>query len=174
MIKLDIGSGGKSPDDSFISVDKYVLTADIIADMWDLPYKDGEVDVIFAAHCLEHISKFKVVITLKEWERVLKIGGKLQIIVPDLVWACKWWLEHPYNNWAMDTIYGNQLHEGQFHMTGFTPDIMRFYLEETPGLKLEKVEYFLGTLEDIYKTYEIGDKIEQRVINFELSRVEHG
>lgn len=174
MIKLDIGAGGKSSDPSFISVDKYVLEADIIADMWDLPFEDEVVDVIFASHCLEHISKFKVHDTLKEWERVLKFGGRAQIIVPDLVWCCLWAARHPNRAWGLDVVYGNQKHEGEFHKTGFTPEIMFAYLEETPNLVVAKWEYFAGTLEDIDKDYESlpeSTVIFQRCINFELLKV---
>jgi predicted SAM-dependent methyltransferase len=174
MIKLDIGAGGPSGDDSFISIDKYVESADIKADMWELPFADGEVDIIYASHCLEHISKYMVMPTLLEWKRVLKVGGRLQVLVPDLTWACMWWLQHPYNNWCMDIIYGNQKHEGQFHKTGFTPDIMRYYIQDIPGLEIRKITYFGGTIEDIYKTYKEGDVLEQRVINFEIERVEDG
>jgi predicted SAM-dependent methyltransferase len=170
-IKLDIGAGGKSSDDSFISVDRYVQSADIIADMWDLPYEDGVVDVIFASNCLEHVSKFQVFPTLKEWERVLKVGGKLQIIVPDLIWACKWFIKQPTTGWSMDIIFGHQKHEGEFHKTGFTPEIMQLYLEDIPGLQLQRVAYLGMSLEDVDKEYQNGDKIEQRAINFEILRV---
>jgi predicted SAM-dependent methyltransferase len=174
MIKLDIGAGGASKDDSFISVDKYVDTADIIADMWDLPFKDGEVDVIWASHCLEHVSKYQVLPTLLEWSRVLKVGGKLQIIVPDLSWVCAWWLKQPNVNWSLDIIFGHQHHEGEFHKTGFTPAIMEFYLSDIPRLKLVKWEYIGMGMEDIDVEYVTGDKIKQRTINFEILRVEHG
>jgi predicted SAM-dependent methyltransferase len=172
MIKLDIGSGGKSSDDSFISVDPYVKSADIQADMWDLPFEDGTVDVIWASQSLEHISKYKVFPTLLEFKRVLKIGGKLQILVPDLEWVCTWWLKHPSSGWALDIIFGNQKHDGEYHKTGFNFSIMRDYIEDIPGLKIVKVEYLGMSLQEIDKKYENGDRVEQRSINFEILRVD--
>lgn len=66
-----------------------------------------------------------------EWNRVLKPGGRVQLIVPDLQWAVEFWLsriDNPDNTgWPLDVIFGNQTHEGQFHKTGFTPRILWQY-----------------------------------------------
>jgi predicted SAM-dependent methyltransferase len=115
-LKLDIGAGGLSSDSSFTSVDAFT-EADIKAFMWDIPLENDSVDVIFTSNALEHVSKFAVVPTLREWHRILKPGGKLQILVPDLEWAVKFWLERQTTDWAMDIIFGNQLHEGEYHKT---------------------------------------------------------
>lgn len=45
-----------------------------------LPFKDESQDYVFSSHCLEHITDYKYAI--KEWFRVLKIGGHLVITVP--------------------------------------------------------------------------------------------
>lgn len=45
-----------------------------------LPFDDESQDYIFSSHCLEHMSDpYKVI---KEWYRVLKIGGHMVITVP--------------------------------------------------------------------------------------------
>lgn len=168
MIKLDIGSGGKSTDSTFLGVDAFT-EADINALMWDLPYKDGEVDVIYSSNALEHISKFNIIPTLWEWKRVLKIGGKLEIIVPDLVWACMWWLSHQNTDWSMDILYGHQSHEGEFHRTGFTPEIMESYLDVCGGFKLVKVGYYGSSLES---TLTFPESIAQRMIDFQILRID--
>lgn len=46
-------------------------------------FKDMSIDVIYASHCLEHFSHGYVEYVLKEWFRVLKIGGILRLSVPD-------------------------------------------------------------------------------------------
>jgi len=45
-----------------------------------LPYEDGSVDVLHAYHLLEHLHNPKHL--LKECERVLKVGGYMNIVVP--------------------------------------------------------------------------------------------
>lgn len=146
-IRLDVGAGGFSSDPSFTSVDKYT-EADIVADMWDIPLPNESVDWIYCNNALEHVSKFDVVPTLREWWRLLRPGGLLQLIVPDLEWTLRFWLEVPTTGWPMDIIYGNQNHAGEFHRTGFTPKILwNYFVEANPGgwhvneMKLEHGEY---------------------------------
>jgi hypothetical protein len=56
--------------------------ADIVADVTKpLPIKDLTQDTIIARHILEHC--IDTVQTLKNWNRVLKIGGRLVVAVPD-------------------------------------------------------------------------------------------
>lgn len=45
-----------------------------------LPFRDASVDTVFSSHCLEHIEAEQDAI--REWFRVLKIGGYLVCIVP--------------------------------------------------------------------------------------------
>lgn len=166
MIKLDIGSGGPSGDSSFIGVDAYVDSADVKAFMWDLPYEDNSVDVIFTSQALEHISKYQVIPTLQEWYRVLKPGGRLQIIVPDLEWAVKFWLDRkdlPDNvDWPMDIIFGLQSHDGEYHKTGFTPKILWQYLHLS-GM------WFIHTL-GYYQPERPEYKVTQRCIMAEVEK----
>lgn len=168
MLKLDIGSGGKSGDPTFIGVDPFAEGADIKAFMWDLPYEDNSVDVILCTQALEHVTKFAVVPTLKEWYRVLKPGGKLQLQVPDLEWACIHWLSHQTTGWNMDVIYGNQMHEGEFHKTGFTMEILGQYFAVAGGFNVLKAEYFGSSLEDA--VHGITD-VTQRCINVEAIKI---
>jgi len=49
-----------------------------------LPYKDGTVKYIYTSHLLEHLSRNAVKHFLNECYRVLRKGGIVRIIVPDL------------------------------------------------------------------------------------------
>jgi len=168
MIKLDIGSGGKSGHPDFLGVDPFAEGADIKAFMWDLPYEDNSVDEIICQQALEHVTKFAVVPSLKEWNRVLKPGGKLQLQVPDLEWACMHWLSHQTTEWNMDIIYGNQMHEGEFHKTGFTMKILGQYFAAAGGYDVQKAEYFGSSMyEAVNGIYEIT----QRCINVEAVKI---
>ena len=46
-----------------------------------LPFKDGVFDFIVSHHSLEHMRDTEK--TLREWLRVLKLGGKIAIVMPD-------------------------------------------------------------------------------------------
>jgi predicted SAM-dependent methyltransferase len=135
-MKLDIGCG-RTPIAGYIGVDVIPeVNPTIVAPMWNIPVADGEVTHIYSSHALEHVEKRMVIPTLKEWNRLLRSGGLVELRVPDLEWCCRNWLEHMTNDWHMDTIYGNQEHEGEFHKTGFTHAIMLNYLTQA-GLVLD-------------------------------------
>lgn len=46
-----------------------------------LPFANNSQDFVFASHVLEHIKDYKNAI--KEWHRVVKVGGYLIIIIPN-------------------------------------------------------------------------------------------
>lgn len=60
---------------------------------WDLengtlPYPNNSFDIIFASHILEHITN--LVPLQKEFERVIKPGGRAYIVVPHYTSPCAW------------------------------------------------------------------------------------
>ncbi len=48
------------------------------------PWQDNTVDVVYSSHTLEHFSKEEGLAFLKECHRVLRKGGTIRIVVPDL------------------------------------------------------------------------------------------
>lgn len=55
---------------------------DIECDLRDIPLEDNYADSAYAIHVLEHFYRWETDKVLKEWHRVLKVGGKLVIEVP--------------------------------------------------------------------------------------------
>lgn len=45
-----------------------------------LPFADESVDAIYSSHCFEHIPDYRKV--LRDWYRLLKVGGHLVLVVP--------------------------------------------------------------------------------------------
>lgn len=58
-----------------------------------IPYPDGEFDVVYHSHVLEHFSRRAGVQFLRECYRVLRSGGILRIAVPDLESVARLYLE---------------------------------------------------------------------------------
>jgi len=56
---------------------------EVIADARALPFEDNTVDELYSSHLLEHFGYEEPV--LEEWHRVLRPGGKITIVVPDLM-----------------------------------------------------------------------------------------
>lgn len=56
---------------------------DIVASMTDLG-EIGLYDVVYCCHALEHLYPHEVNVALREFKRVLRLGGTVMIVVPDL------------------------------------------------------------------------------------------
>lgn len=64
---------------------------DIIGTITDLSgVPDNTVDAVYSSHNLEHIYNFEVPIALAEFKRVLKDGGFVMFVVPDMQTAAEW------------------------------------------------------------------------------------
>src|SRR5262249_18810568 len=78
---LDIGFRGADPH--AIPVLPHAIGVDLDFPGYDglsLPFADNSVDTVFASHVLEHVAEPTGV--LRDWFRVLKVGGYLVCIVP--------------------------------------------------------------------------------------------
>lgn len=87
---LEIGSGEKRID-GFETLN--VVEGPDVDHVCDaskpLPFQDGTFDLIYASHILEHIPWYMTEDTLREWVRVLKSGGVLEVWVPDGLKICE-------------------------------------------------------------------------------------
>jgi SAM-dependent methyltransferase len=54
-----------------------------------LPFSTCTFDIVYSSHVLEHIPWYQVEKVLREWVRILKPGGYLELWVPDAVKICK-------------------------------------------------------------------------------------
>jgi len=83
-IRLDVGCG-KNCSKGYIGVDMDdTLKVDIVHNLENapMPIEAGVIDEIYTSHTLEHLSGLGYMHAMNEFWRVLKIGGKVRIIVP--------------------------------------------------------------------------------------------
>lgn len=82
---LNVGCGSHYDDRwrnlDLFSSDPAVLQYDIRK---GIPFKDGEFDAVYHSHVLEHLAPYQGRKLIAECYRVLKPGGVLRIVVPDL------------------------------------------------------------------------------------------
>ncbi len=57
-----------------------------------LPFADAAVDAVYASHVLEHLDRSEGKKLLAECRRILKPGGIVRIVVPDLEELCRFYL----------------------------------------------------------------------------------
>jgi len=73
-----------------------------------MPFARETFDLVYASHVLEHIPWYEVEATLKEWVRITKRAGRLEIWVPDGLKICRTLVEaeeHGHDNTHLDGWY---------------------------------------------------------------------
>lgn len=108
------GEGFIKPDPSWINIDVDSNRGDVVInfnEIQELPFEDGSVECIYASHVFEHMSIYAAPKVFKECYRVLKEGGVLRIIIPDIKKAMKKYLENDYSYKAFtdNKMYGKAL-----------------------------------------------------------------
>ncbi len=170
--KLNIGSG-RTNWTGYLKCD-IDENADIKCDMRYLPFKDDSADIISSHHALEHIPYRHIWKTLKEWHRVLKVGGELDLGMPDIELLCKKFLlanEERKWKWFIHCFYGQQGHTydhpyrltetdeldySQFHMGMLSKERLKYLLEQ---IGFEIVELYNYDGMDTPSVFVLGRKI---------------
>lgn len=82
-MKLHLGCGKRDFGPDWIHIDGADFPHIVGNDITKLPYEENTVDLIYSSHTLEYFDRTEVLEVLKEWHRVLKIGGILRLAVPN-------------------------------------------------------------------------------------------
>lgn len=141
-ILLNVGSGPFDKE-GFINVDMRELkNIDIICDIKELPFKENEVSEILASHVVEHFTQFELVNNvIPEWKRVLKVGGAITIIVPNIAAMAKQYASSEISFESLaKVIMGGQEYEGNFHFSVFDEKIVLDILNKVGFSKIEVIE----------------------------------
>ena len=135
-MKLDIGSG--DIDDGEIQPEGYVLNdvephknIDLVCDIKDLDKHivKGYCSEIRASHVLEHFGHKETQEVIKMIRTLLEKGGEFTIFVPNFKWLAELAITGN-DEMAIYYAFGGQLDEWDYHKTGYTPKILKKYLEE--------------------------------------------
>lgn len=96
-MKINLGCGGHKKL-GYINIDlNGGFDPDVVMDVTQLKYKDGEIEEVLAYHILEHFCFDHAGGIVKEWLRVLKVGGVMYLIVPDVDVFCARYTSKDFN-----------------------------------------------------------------------------
>ena len=177
---LNVGFGGQKLTDHMYTEDiasyreitldidgKY--SPDIVADMNDISHLPNEfVDIAYSSHMIEHVHFFKVPIIIKELLRIVKVGGFVRLVTPDIKTiatklASGNILDTIYDSpggpiSSMDMLYSSRYYtfrndeaDFTFHKCGFTKEVFEKLASEH-NFKLTINENNHNLIVDIYKT----------------------
>ena len=140
-MNLHLGCGDKILPD-YVNCDLYPCSDEVVrCDIKKLPFDDDSVDVIYACHVLEHIFRREVSVTLKEWNRVLKKGGKLYVAVPDFESVVKHYNKYSNIDEIQGLLNGGQTYDGNEHYVSFDFNYMKRALMESGFDNIQKYDW---------------------------------
>jgi predicted SAM-dependent methyltransferase len=134
--RLNLGCGYDLRE-GFLNVDIHDFhSPDLVADVTQLEMlASGHYEEIVAQDVLEHLPRTSTVEVLREWSRLLTVGGVIHIRVPsviDLVELMKA-PEHQtveQQERFVQCLFGTQAYTEDTHYTTFTEPLLRHYLAE--------------------------------------------
>ena len=155
---LNIGCGSTNHKD-WINIDIVPSSADVIAHDLNkgLPFPSDSLDVCYSSHVLEHLKKTEATFFLEEQKRVLKSGGIIRVVVPDLETICV-----NYFKYLGELLDGNMEHQFRYDysMLELFDQAIRGY----SGGELGKL-WGSGKIEDVEFVISRHGKEAEEVIN---------
>jgi predicted SAM-dependent methyltransferase len=149
MIKLNLGSGNSYFGEDWEHIDSIELPHIKQHDITKLLFKDNSVDLIYSSHTLEYFDREEVLPVLQEWNRVLKLNGKIYLSVPDFKAMSELYLNEgvPLHKF-LGPLYGKMDSNGKtiFHKTVWDYASLGEYLRISGFRRIdtwdEKTSYF--------------------------------
>jgi predicted SAM-dependent methyltransferase len=142
-MKLHLGCGRKNLGKEWIHID--ISPHDHIDHQIDIrkldPIPTESVDEIYACHVLEHFPRKEIVPILSEWNRTLKINGRLRIAVPDFENICKLYVSGLPIEKFYGLISGGQKDEYDFHYHIFDEKNIKNILEQSGFKTIERYNW---------------------------------
>jgi len=117
---------------------------DVLCDVRTIPEPDNKYDLVLASHILEHLRGMEAAKALSEWVRILKVGGKIIVRVPNIKWAMKRILEMKHTEYDLMMLYGMQTDNGQVHYNGFWAESLGGLAQMVTELGEIKIAYTGG------------------------------
>ena len=143
-LRLNLGCGDKILP-GYVNVDVVEARAgmkpDVVCDLHDLaPFADASAEEILSVHVVEHFWRWEIRDVMREWARVLKPGGRMIIECPNILSACRTFLENPQQfsredqngQRTMWVFYGDPKWKDplMIHRWGYTPQSLKELLTE--------------------------------------------
>lgn len=132
MKRVNLGCGSVHHPD-WINLDLRARDADVIEHdvRTGLPFRDAEVDVCYSSHVLEHMGPDDGEVFITEQRRVLRPGGIIRVLVPDLEVICRNYLMY------LDSVVSGDDCEFEYDYTIL--ELLEQMTRERPGGRMADV-----------------------------------
>ncbi len=128
-VKVDIGAGDtnkKTPLEDWIHIDGvYSDHIEIVCDFAEIPLPDSIADEIFSGDTIEHLVPHMIDKSLREWNRITKLGGLFTGRCPNLHSTMVRYTKGELSlQDALGALYGSQDSIWQQHYITYTADTL--------------------------------------------------
>lgn len=109
------------------------VVADVAATFDDLPFDTESASEVVMLHALEHVAEYDRPAVLSEIHRVLEVGGRLIVGVPDVRGIADEFVASQTAEeeaWAIRQLYGSQRNRWSHHLCGYTRQTLEAVLGE--------------------------------------------
>ena len=113
------------------------------------PFGDETVNAIFSSHVVEHLSIRAARVCLSNAYRVLRKGGVLRIVVPDLDKCIADYSEAAAYEWAIDVFEANQIAEKNMHHFMYNCSSMARLMRECGFSDVKRQAFRVGKCPDL-------------------------
>lgn len=156
-MKLHLGCGTKKLD-GWVNIDSVAgCRPDLVHDISrPLPYGDQTADEVLAEDLLEHFDKYIRFVVFYQWVRVLRVGGRITIQVPNFKKIFFKYFKFGYDHFV-DFIFGENLWESKVYTGHFGS---------------HKWGYSKRTLEEFVKVFGIDPvAVKEKGLNLHLTGI---
>lgn len=163
---IDLGSGGRRRHwEGYETTTTDIRPAEGVDQVMDtrlINLPNESFDLVASSHHLEHLGRWEQEQVWAEMFRILKPGGRMEHIVPNLEWAAKHVADGILNEHVYNVLYGAQEQHGyardfNTHYFGYTPEV-GVALAEGCGLVNVSVRGYLDDEELGYNLVITGEK----------------
>ncbi len=133
LLAIDLGAGDSRrewPGYKTYTLDAYRDSkCDYTQELPRLNLPDDHYDLVASRHSFEHVGRWQQELLWSEAFRICRPGGKLEVIVPSLQWACEKVAAGQVDFHVLNVLYGSQEleegwgTEGNHHLFGYTKEV---------------------------------------------------
>lgn len=115
---------------------------------YGLPFSDESVDFVYSSHVLEHFYPFAAKEVLSDIFRILKVGGRLRVCVPDLQHAVGLYTQG-HKEEALSYFFEQRQGEFNRHRYMYDFDLLAALLAKVGFGSIEKCAFQQGAVPDL-------------------------
>lgn len=131
----------KRNDGTVILPGNFAIHYDLMS-LQPLPVESSTAELIYTSHTLEHVSNEAVRFFLKDAFRILKTGGTIRIVTPDIKLTCRAWRENDtdFFYWVPGSYADGKWHESNLRIPLKEATLTQVFLEDFASTASEITE----------------------------------